>query len=74
MCNYRLPDKKKCKNIDYITNLKVNVIHSNSGRKTWQTWKICKKHFLLFMSVEGKGWEVYYKNKASAFVMGYKIE
>jgi hypothetical protein len=33
---------------------KVQVFHPNSGRKTWQTWKHCKEHFIQFIKFQGQ--------------------
>lgn len=42
---------------------KVQIIHPNTGRKTWQTWRLCKQHFDEFMKVKGEGWFCRYNNK-----------
>lgn len=71
-CTVGTIQKKKCKNKVYLI-FKVKVFHLRSGRKTWQTWALCKKHFDQFHQEQGQGWASTYKNKEDAPVIGYKI-
>lgn len=63
---------KKCKNEVYL-EFKVKVFHPISGRTSWQTWKLCKKHFDEFHSYQGQGWGTIYKKKGISPVIGYEI-
>lgn len=53
--------------------VKVRVLHPISGRKTWQTWKLCELHFLKILKENGDGWFSSYKKKPNAPVMECKI-
>ncbi len=74
-CQYLgLSHKNRCKTTSFAP-IKVNLIHSDTGRKSKQTWHLCKKHFNIFMNTQGEGWEAVYLKKPNkrAIVTGYQI-
>jgi len=66
-------DKSKCRK-EQFHQIKVKVFHSFSGKKTWQTWKLCKEHYVNFIKNNGKGYAVIYKKKPDAIVIDYKLQ
>lgn len=74
-CRYiGLGFKNRCKILSFVP-VKVDLIHSDTGRKSKQTWHLCEKHFAEFMETEGDGWEAVYLKKPNkrALVTGYQI-
>lgn len=67
---------KKCKNeVEFI--FKVKVFHPDSGRTSWQTWNFCKAHYIMFLEMNGHGWESWYRprkgyQKPSSPVIDFK--
>lgn len=74
-CNCWTKQKKRCNKTLFII-LKVQVFHPNSNRRAWQTWYLCREHFLSLESVEGKGWGCFYKSGERPFapLIQYKIK
>lgn len=73
-CFVREKGQKKCKE-EYYGTIRVQLFHLKSLRRSWQTWKMCKKHFFQFVEKDGKGWFCWYKNgKTDAQVIKFIIE
>jgi hypothetical protein len=74
VCHIRDEGEPRCQG-EYFVSLKVDVIHSDTGRKTRQTWAFCQKHFEAFMKDNGEEWFTWYHRKPykRAFVTGYKV-
>lgn len=73
-CMTRSEENEPCKE-PYFISIKVRVFHPNSNRRTWQTWKFCKKHFSKFLEEEGQGWYWKYndESKPTCPVIDFKL-
>jgi hypothetical protein len=56
-CQYLTPACVRCKSPLY-RRFRVRVRHYKTGRRTWQTWRLCKAHYILFLETAETGhWE-----------------
>ena len=63
LCEMRIfSDGTKC-NQKLFAKIKVQVIHPPTGRKSWQTWKLCQHHLVDLLNKEGKEYASWYKKK-----------
>ena len=74
-CRIRGRGEKRCKEPVFVA-IKVEVLHPDKLRRSWQTWHLCEGHWLLFNRAAGKGYYAWFREKdetGNAPVLSFRV-